>query len=158
MQEPLILRCTQYDVNNSRYLIPSSGGQRRDFVRFESTMVMRILQHAERMTAKEAKEFGAGKENSVIPFAMLKTCAHLTVGCLGRAVIHRVGKIVETSRVCIEETALCFQSFCERCEETPTRNGPTNNEVGLGGYDILTTCLLEENGTLEDMPRQLRYI
>jgi hypothetical protein len=38
-------------------------------------MVMRILQHAERMTAKEAKEFWAGKENSVILFAMLKTCS-----------------------------------------------------------------------------------
>ena len=43
-------------------------------------MVMRILQHAERMTAKEGKKFLAGKENSVILFAMLKTCAHLTVG------------------------------------------------------------------------------
>jgi hypothetical protein len=54
-----------------------------------------------------------------------------------------------------EETALCFQSFCKCCEETPNRNGPTNNEVGLAGYDISTTCLVEENGTLADMPQQL---
>ena len=47
---------------------------------FESTVVTTILQNAEKMTAKEAKWFRAGKTQSVIFFAMLKTCPHLTVG------------------------------------------------------------------------------
>ena len=80
MQEPLRLGCTQHDINDSIYLINSiQWAATRFFLavmsRFESTMVMRILQHAERMIAKEAKEFWAGKENSVILFAMLKTCS-----------------------------------------------------------------------------------
>ena len=47
---------------------------------FESTVVMTILQNAEKMTAKEAKWFRAGKTQSVIFVAMLKTCPYLTVG------------------------------------------------------------------------------
>jgi hypothetical protein len=129
---------------------------------FESTVVMTILQNAENMTATEAKWFRAGKTNSVIFFAMLKTCPHLTwmagpeaVRCLGRPFRHRVGRVIKISEVCIEEeTPLCYQSFCKHCEETHIRNGRTDNEVGLGGYDISTICLLGVNETLADMACQ----
>ena len=121
----------------------------------ESTLVMTILQNAEKMTAKGAKEFWAWKPNSVILFChdIMKTCPHFTVGW-------RVQKRCDTwvkrlgivGHIIEEETALCYQSIYKRCKQTPTRNGPTNNEVGPGGYDISTTCLLEENGTLPDIP------
>ena len=89
---------------------------------FESTVVTTILQNAEKMIAKEAKWFRAGKTRSVIFLAMLRTCPHLTVGWKVQ--------IIEISKVCIEEeTALCYQSICEHCEESHTRNGPTDNEV-----------------------------
>jgi hypothetical protein len=55
---------------------------------FEPTVIITILQNAEKMAPKEAKEFRAAWEEKVCNFfAILKTCGCLTVRTAGAEVV-----------------------------------------------------------------------
>ena len=99
---------------------------------------MTILKIAEEIAANEANE--AGKTTLSFFCHVENMCTSLLDGRCRSGVIP--GSLV---------------NLCRHCKEAHTRNGLTDNEVGLGGYDISTICLLEENGTLAEMPRKWHH-